>query len=160
MQTTMLQRRLLFAFLSFFLLVAARQRAVRHPSQAWPLTEAPHDKFTVSQPAQVTTEHLDLDLTVDFPNRRLHGHATLHIRNLTGTRTLLLDANRLDIDRITLDGETPAQWTLSPPATLQTLSITIEPDTETVTVYYTTAPNLPGLYWHTPEETYGGVQPF
>jgi leukotriene-A4 hydrolase len=158
MQTTMLQRRLLFACLSFFLLVAARQRAVRHPSQAWPLTEAPHDKFTMSQPAQVTTEHLDLDLTVDFANRRLHGHATLHIRNITGTRTLKLDANALDIQRVTLDGDTPAQWTLSAP--LQSLEVTIEPDTETVTVYYSSEPATDGLYWQTREQTYGGVQPF
>jgi leukotriene-A4 hydrolase len=160
MQTTMLQRRLLFAFLSFFLLVAARQRAVRHPSQAWPLTAAPHDKFTVSQPEQVTTEHLDLDLTVDFPNRRLHGSATLHIRNLTGTRLLRLDADGLEIDRVTLDGGTPAHWEFGVVFPLQALDITIEPDTETVTIYYSTASDREGLYWHTPEETYGGVQPY
>jgi aminopeptidase N len=154
----MLQRRLLFAFLSFFLLVAARQRAVRHPSQAWPLTEAPHDKFTVSQPAQVTTEHVDLDLTVDFANQRVRGHATLHIRNITGTRTLKLDANSLDVERVTLDGQTPATFAVD--ASLQSLDVTIEPDTDTVTVYYSTQPAGDGLYWQTAGQTYGGVQPF
>jgi leukotriene-A4 hydrolase len=156
----MFQRRLLFAFLSFFLLVAARQRAVRHPSQAWPLTAPPLDKFTVSQPVEVTTEHLDLDLTVDFPNRRLHGSATLHIRNLTGTRTLRLDTSFLNVERVTLDGDTPAQWERSVVFPLQALDVTIEPDTETVTIYYSTSPDPEGLYWETPEETYGGVQPF
>ncbi|HYK05906.1 MAG TPA: M1 family aminopeptidase/hydrolase [Thermoanaerobaculia bacterium] len=156
----MFQRRLLFAFLSFFLLVAARQRAVRHPSQAWPLTAPPLDKFTVSQPAEVTTEHLDLDLTVDFATRRLHGNATLHIRNLTGTRTLRLDTTFLDVDRVTLDGDTPAQWALSVAFPLQALDVTIEPGTETVTIYYSTSPDPDGLYWQTPEQTYGGVQPF
>jgi aminopeptidase N len=156
----MLQRRLLLVFLSFFMLVAARQRAVRHPSLGWPLTAPPFDKFTVSQPSQVTTEHLDLDLTVDFEHRRLHGNATLHIRNLTGTTTLLLDADNLAIDRIMLDGDTPTQWTLSTPPAIQSLNVTIEPDTETVTVYYTTAVDRPGLYWQTPEETYGKVQPY
>lgn len=156
----MLQRRLLFAFLSFFLLVAARQRAVRHPSQAWPLTAPPFDKFTVSQPAEVTTEHLDLDLTVDFANRRLHGNATLHIKNLTGTRTLRLDTSFLDVERVTLDGDTPAQWASSVAFPLQALDVTIEPDTETVTIHYSTSPDPDGLYWETPEETYGGTQPF
>lgn len=156
----MLQRRLLFAFLSFFLLVAARQRAVRHPSQAWPLTPPPLDKFTVSQPVEVTTEHVDLDLTVDFATHRLHGSATLHIRNLTGTRLLRLDTSFLDVERVTLDGDTPAQWARTVVFPLQALDVTIEPDTETVTIYYSTAPDPEGLYWETPEETYGGTQPF
>ena len=156
----MLQRRLLFAFLSFFLLVAARQRAVRHPSQAWPLTAPPADKFTVSQPAEVTTEHVDLDLTVDFPNHRLHGSATLHIRNLTGTRLLRLDTSHLEVERVTLDGDTPAEWAYSIVFPRPGLDVKIEPDTETVTIYYSTSPDPDGLYWQTPEQTYGGVQPF
>jgi leukotriene-A4 hydrolase len=156
----MRQRRLLLVVLSFFMLVAARQRAVRHPSQGWPLTAAPFDKFSVSQPSEVTTEHLDLDLTVDFPNRRLQGSATLHIRNITGTTSLRLDADGLEVDRVTLDGDTPAQWTLSQPPNLQALNVTIAPTTETVTVYYRTASDRPGLYWHSPDETYGDVQPY
>ncbi|MEA2465358.1 MAG: leukotriene-A4 hydrolase, partial [Acidobacteriota bacterium] len=40
------------------------------------------------------------------------------------------------------------------------LDITIESDTETVTIYYSTGPDPEGLYWQTPEQTYGGVQPF
>jgi aminopeptidase N len=157
----MAQRRLLLVFLSFFLLVAARQRSVRHPSQAWPLTDAPADKWTLSQPTQVTTEHVDLDLTIDFEQRQLHGTARLHIRNLTGTRTLMLDTKGLDIRSVTLDDGTAAQWSHVSAPPLQGLNVTIAPDTELVTIDYATTPGLEdALYWQTPAETYGGVQPY
>lgn len=154
------QRRILLVLFSFFLLVAARQRSVRHPSPEWPLTAPPADKYSVAQPSEVTTEHLELDLTVDFDEQRLHGSATLHIKNLTGTRTLLLDANSLNITSITLDGETPAQWTLAGQPPMQTLNVAIEPHTETVTVVYSTTPVDGGLFWLTPDQTFGDAKPF
>jgi aminopeptidase N len=162
----MVRRHLALVFSSFFLLVAARERAVQHPG-GWPLTELPHDQFSFAQPAQVTTRHLALDLTLDFEHRQLRGTARLDIENLTGTRTLILDTKALQIDRVTLDSGTTATWHFGEGnAWGQPLEIDVEPDTHSVTIDYRTASaaeGIPsdlgvGLFWCAAGETIGGKQ--
>ena len=133
---------------------------VRHPT-GWPLTAPPTDQFTFSQPLQVTTKHLSLDLTVDFETRRLSGIATLDIENLTGTRTLVLDTYQLDVTSVTLDGGTATTYSFGTATNNgRPLNIAIEPTTDTVTIAYSTGSDAPGLYWNTPEQSYGRVQPY
>ena len=147
----MLQRRAVLLVTTFLFLVAARHRAVQHPA-GWPLTQLPPDNFSVSQPAQVTTRHLVLDLTLDIDKKRVSGTVTHHIENLTGTRTFLLDAAQLEISRITLDGTKAATYAYAQDA----LNVTIEPETKTVAIEYSTKDDPPGLYFHTPPITFGG----
>jgi leukotriene-A4 hydrolase len=156
----MLQRRLLLILTTVLFLVAARQRSVRHPVD-WPLGTPPADIWSSARPSEVTTKHISLDLTVDFEQRVLRGTATLDIENLTGTNTLALDTYELNVTSVTLDGATPAQWTYG----AQTedgrpMNITIEPDTDSVTIAYSTTPFASGLFWNTPAQSYGRVQPY
>jgi leukotriene-A4 hydrolase len=136
------------------LLVNARHRAVSHPATPQP---PPADRFSVSQPAAVTTRHLTLDLTVDFSTKQLRGHAELDIENLGGTRTLVLDTVYLDVHGVTVDGA-PAQWTLDPAT--GALTITIEPATDRVRVDYETEPGPPAIEWRRADQTTGQQQPF
>lgn len=147
----------LFLSLSIvLLLVNARQRAVQHPS---PLADLPFDAFTFSEPSKITTRHVSLDLNVDFENRRLSGKATLDIQNLTGTPTLILDTDDLDITRVTRDGA-PATWSLGATNNWGTpLRIDIEPSTRSVTVEYSTR-SAAGLNWNTAAQSYGRVKPY
>src|SRR5690349_1413739 len=150
-------RRLGLALIAYVLFVHtadARTRAIQHPG--WPLGAPPVDQFTTSNTAEVTTMHLALDLTVDFDQHQLRGSATLHLNNMTGTRSLRLDADNLAITKITLDGTTPTTWVDNHPG----LEIVITPTTETVTIEYSTSANGNGLFWHAADETFGGVQPF
>lgn len=156
----MVQRRLLLVLTTLFFLVAARQRAVRHP--AAPLhPEPPRDVFTYSQPSAVAVDHVDLDLTVDFAERRLRGSATLRLDNRTATRTLVLDTYDLAIEQVVLDGATPANWSVDD-LTLSgaPLTIAIEPQTRFVTIHYATSPGAAGLNWNTAAQTVGRVEPF
>jgi leukotriene-A4 hydrolase len=157
---TMLPRRAALALFTLLLLVNARQRSVGHPS-GWPLTQPPRDIYTFSNTADVTTTHLELDLTVDFAERKLHGIATLSIDNLTGTNKLALDTYLLDVSRVTLDGGTPATWSFGTPSAYgRALNVTIGPNTQTVTIEYTTSPDAIGLNWETAEQSFGRVQPY
>jgi leukotriene-A4 hydrolase len=156
----MVSRRLTLVFTTLLFLVAAKQRVVEHPA-GWPLTDPPHDAFTFSNTSEVTTRHLSLDLTVDFQQQRLSGTATLELENLTGTRALVLDTERLDVSSVKLDGSTNATWSFGP-ATVdrRPLNITIEPTTRFVTITYATSPAASGLNWNTAEQSYGRKQPY
>lgn len=139
------------------LLVNAKGRAVGHPSH---LATPPVDRFSFSEPAQVTTEHLSLDLTVDFTQTRLSGRATLDIRNLTGTSTLVLDTENLSVSRVMRDG-VAAQFSLGTPTQWGTpLRIQIEPSTDIVTIEYTTSSTASGLHWSTAAQSYGRTLPY
>ncbi len=135
----------------------AKGRVIQHPSPFAP----PADEFTYSEPEQVTTRHLELDLTVDFARRQLSGRATLDIQNLTGTRTLVLDTSDLQITRVTRDGGTPANYTHGPAIPMGApLRIDIEPSTRTVTIEYTTSTAAGALHWNTAAQSLGRVQPY
>jgi aminopeptidase N len=102
-----------------------------------------------------------LDLTVDFAERRLRGSATLSIKNLTGTRTLILDTDELTIDRVLLDGSTPATWSLGTRRDHgRPLTIDIARETQSVTIEYTTSPEAAGLFWNTAAQSYGREEPY
>src|SRR6185503_14813560 len=137
---------------------SARQRAVRPPETA-PLDQPLRDRFSYSRPLEVATRHLSLDLTVDFSAQRMRGSATLEIENLTGTRDLVLDTERLAVTRITLDGGETADWSKGDEGTFGApLTIRIAPSTRFVTIEYSSSPFASGLEWNTDAQSYGRVQ--
>ncbi|HEU4887943.1 MAG TPA: M1 family aminopeptidase [Thermoanaerobaculia bacterium] len=156
-------RRTLLLLFTFVLLVNARQRAVQHPAGK-PFS----DTFSYSEPLKVTTRHLVLDLTIEPAIGRLHGNATLHIENLSGTRTLILDSYELQISQVKRDG-VPTAWSLGQKSDVgQPLIIEIEPTTTSVSIDYATtflAQGIPGtfgpaLFWLPAEGTLAGEKPF
>ncbi|HEY0139331.1 MAG TPA: leukotriene A4 hydrolase C-terminal domain-containing protein [Thermoanaerobaculia bacterium] len=152
--------RTLLLVLSLFLLTAARQRAVPHPT-APPHALKPADVFTFSNTNEVTTRHLALDLTVDFAQQRLRGSATLTLHNFGRTNRLVLDAERLSITRVRLDGATEVTPTLGPSTQHgQSLTIPITPETRTVTIDYSTSPDASGLFWNSAAQSFGRQQPY
>jgi leukotriene-A4 hydrolase len=148
--------RILLSLVTVVFLVNAKGRAVQHPS---PLADPPIDDFTFSEPAKVTTRHLALDLTVDFEQRRLAGTATLGIKNLTGTSTLILDTYDLTVSRVTRDGVQASFRMGAETAWGEPLQIDIEPSTKEVTIEYATG-SAPALFWNTAAQTYGRTRPY
>lgn len=155
----MARRRLALSLIALLFLVAAKQRAVRHP-ELLP-SHPPADAFSFANASEVRTRHLALDLTVDFASRTLYGTATHTIENLTGTKTLVLDTFGLDVQSVTLDGSTPTLWSLGQAKEYgQPLTIGIQPTTRTVTITYVTMQDAPGLNWNTAEQSYGRREPY
>jgi len=114
------------------------------------------DPHSFSRPSEVAVEHLILDLSVDFPARRLSGRASLRLHSKSsGADTLYLDTRDLDIQRVTLeDGKTEAPFTLGDPVPHlgRSLAIRIPPGTTWVHVDYATAPDAAALQWLTPAQ--------
>lgn len=155
-----MRRRVLVSFVAVLFLLAAKQRSIRPPETA-PLDQPLHDRFSYSEPLKVATRHLSLDLTIDFATQTMRGTATLEIENRTGTRTLILDSERLSITRVTLDGGTATTWSKGVEGDYGApLTIAIEPSTHFVTIEYSTSPLASGLFWNTAAQSYGRVQPY
>lgn len=111
---------------------------------------------------EARTTHLDLDLKVNFEERTLTGSATWKIERQKDAEYIILDIGQLVIQKITLDNDDSAQYTLGPLDSIkgQSLTITLKPTTSSITIYYNTLPDSKALQWLTPDQTLGKVHPF
>ena len=136
------------------------------PIRATSPTVAPAaaDPHSFSRPAEIAVRHLELDLAVDFAERRLTGSATLTLeRRDPAAMTLHLDTRDLEIAAVHLDGASAAApFTLAPAVPIfgQELAIPLAPQTRTVRIDYRTRPEAAALQWLSPEQTAGGKSPF
>lgn len=120
------------------------------------------DPHSFSRPAEVSVKHLDLNLTVNFEQKRLSGSARLAIENHTGSDKLHLDTRTLDISRVALDHGQAANYVRGESVEHlgQPLIIDIRPETEAVTVEYSTSQDAAAVQWLAPRQTAGGKHPF
>lgn len=113
-----------------------------------------------AQPNKAVIKHLDLDIGVDFSTNRISGKATYTIQN-NNSKTIVLDAKYLDIHKVQADGKSTTFTLREFDEHLgQALTITIEEDTETITIFYNTTNKTEALQWLTPQQTTDKVHPF
>ena len=119
------------------------------------------DKHSFSEPHNVQTTHLDLDVKIDFEKEVISGKATYTLKNIAGSSELVLDANGLIIDSITSLGENCTYSFGEKDAVLgQALLIEIDKKATELSIYYQSAPNAKALQWLNPKQTAGKKQPF
>jgi len=123
------------------------------------------DYFTFANTDQFVTEHLALDLDVDFEREELRGSATQTIRRLDATATeIVLDTRDLTIASaviVTAGSSAPAEFRLGDSdETLGTpLHVTVPADVGEqfdLVLEYRTSPKSTALQWLPPELTAGG----
>ena len=119
------------------------------------------DKHSFSEPHNVQTTHLDLDVKIDFEKEVISGKATYTLKNIAGSSELVLDANGLIIDSITSLGENCSYSFGEKDAVLgQALRIEIDKKATELSIYYQSTPNAKALQWLNPKQTAGKKQPF
>ncbi len=130
-----------------------------------------HDYYSVANTDAFITDHLILDLAVDFDQRELHGTATLRMLNLSPlAREVVLDTRDLTIDSATvmIPGEAPrpASFALGERDDVlgQPLTVTLPEDFDPqggfdLTLAYRTAPEATALQWLPASLTTGGEHP-
>ncbi|HNP63356.1 MAG TPA: M1 family metallopeptidase [Woeseiaceae bacterium] len=130
-----------------------------------------HDYFTFANVEQVTTQHVALDLDVDFVERKLRGYVVLHMTvNDASVDQIVLDTRDLAIDSVVFtnaDGTTNvASFALgdTDPIKGTPLLIAIPSDVDRrkeviVRVDYETSPDSTALQWLPPELTAGNEHP-
>lgn len=126
----------------------------------------PIDPFTYAEPTKVKIKHIDLDLTVSFEDKTLHGSSTLQLDWETRTPSpLVLDTNDLDISHVEAlqSGDwTPVKFSLGPdhPLLGSRLTIDLKETSSAVRISYATDPGASGLQWLAKEQTGMKTAPF
>ena len=130
------------------------------------------DLYSFANVEQFVTEHLHLDLTVDFDREVLSGTAILQLRQLDPeARAVVLDTRDLAIESVSVStaagepvaaefelGETDAH--LGTPLTIRLPDSLTRVENVTVSIDYETSPDSTALGWLPPALTAGGEHPF
>ncbi len=132
-----------------------------------PLSAYANDPSSYAQPDQVRMTHLDLDLKIDFPHKRLDGQATLTLDWKDPKAPLLVldtrDLGIVGVDAISADGNaTPLPYAVSrrDKELGSKLSISAPRHPARVRISYSTSPKASGLQWLSPAQTADHKQPF
>ncbi len=147
-----------YLFLLFFITSCQQEPAQNTNSEA----TYPSDPHSFSDPNSAVAKHLDLHLKVDFETKTLAGFARWDIEN-QGVTEIVFDTRDLVIEKVTLGkDEKETNFNLVAPDELlgQALRVNIEPETEMVTIYYSTKPEAAALGWLDPVQTAGKKLPF
>lgn len=152
------------------LLPASFQRALLLVCALFTVTahaEAPvADTHSYANTVDFRTEHLALDLTVDFQRKRLSGSAELRLQRLNAKATeLVLDTRALTIESVQAASGSaafkPTAFKLDAPSEIlgSALRIAMPAGADRVRIRYHTAPTASGLQWLTPAQTAGKKHP-
>lgn len=126
------------------------------------------DYFTFANTGQFVTEHLALDLDVDFEDQAFRGYAMLTMRRLDPAAVeVILDTRELSIESAAVlagDSSAPVEFRFGDTNDLlgTPLVITVPPDAGErfdLVLEYSTSPTSTALQWLPPELTAGKKQP-
>lgn len=124
-------------------------------------TQILSDPHSFARPSEASLTHLDLDVKVDFEEKRISGTATWTLNN-QGTDRVFLDTRELDIQKVTdLEGKELKFKMGEKEAFLgQGLEVEIDLETTQIVVHYSTRPGADALQWLDPVQTSGKKEPF
>ena len=131
-----------------------------------------HDFFSFANTDHYVTEHLSLDLTVDFEAEQLYGSATLNMRRIDpAANEIVLDTRDLTIESASfesgngksIDSEFRVGHdddVMGTPLFIPVPEALLAAPAVELTIRYRTSPKATALQWLPPELTAGGVHPF
>jgi len=162
-------RKIVFLIVTSLTTFACTQRETPAPIDDSSLAR---DYFTFADTDRFVTDHLDLNLTVNFESEQLHGSATLTMRRIDpDAAEIVLDTRDLTIENASFSsnsGESVgADFRLGQTHDVMgtPLIVSIPPALHTepdivLTLQYRTSPQATALQWLPPELTAGGEHPF
>ncbi len=123
-----------------------------------------HDPHSFAVPSEAVITHLSWNAVVDFDQHIIEGRAQYKIRTDGKTHRIILDTRDLDIEKVTTgkDNEKEAPYDLGEEKEFlgRPLTITIEPSTEIVNIYYRTRPDAAAVQWLNPRQTADKKYPY
>ncbi len=122
-----------------------------------------NDPHSYAKPQEAVITHLDWEATVDFDTKTIDALASLSVETWEVATKIILDTKGLNIKKITLDGGTEeVTYSLGDEDKHMgsALIINILPETKTVNISYSTAPDAEAIQWLNPAQTAGKRSPF
>lgn len=126
---------------------------------------AARDRHSHGNPEATGVRHIQLDLTVDFARKQLHGTAVLDLDRRTGD-SLVLDTRDLAIESVEAGraggplAATPFVLGERDDVLGSPLRIELPPGADRARITYRTSPGATALQWVQPAGTAGGKRPF
>lgn len=123
------------------------------------------DPHSYSNIEQINTEHLDLELDINFDNKTVYGIARHVMHNPNNADTAIFDIKELNIQKVTLgekghEKETDFVIGENHPLKGQPLLVKLEPGVKYVNIYYQTTDNTEAIDWLPKELTFGKKFPY
>lgn len=120
------------------------------------------DPHSYSRPAEAKVTHLKWTAIINFDTKIIDGIASWSIETSIAADSIILDTKDLDIEKITLDENTAAEFRLGrkDPILGQSLSIAIKPETRSINIHYQTSPDAEAVQWLSAQQTAGKKFPF
>lgn len=162
-------RRFSLLFFAVLTVAACKQGDVPESPRGHDLAR---DYFSFANTQQFVTDHLSLDLNVDFAAEALHGTATLRMRRVEpGAGDIILDTRDLSIASVSFalsNGDSvDADFRLGErddvtgtPLVIDIPRKLADQQNLEMTIAYRTSPKSTALQWLPPELTAGGEHPF
>ena len=121
------------------------------------------DAHSFAQPAQVRSQHLSLNLTLDFEAKVATGSVTHDLVRDAKSSPFIVDTNELAIVAVTDEVGQALTWNLAEDQGAwrgQPLTIDLEESTSKVRIQYATSPMSEAMQWLAPEQTHDKEMPF
>jgi leukotriene-A4 hydrolase len=126
------------------------------------LTVTAPDPHSFSLPDEAKSTHLSWKADVDFQGKTINGVATWTIDVKPDADVIIFDTKDLNISKVTLDNDQPAEFKLAEKDSLlgEALAVLIKPDTKKVSIHYQTSKGAEALQWLDAQQTAGKKFPF
>lgn len=159
----MLRTQLLFIVL--LVLSISCERTEGGSAATGTVKETAVDPHSYANFAVINTEHLHLDLEVNFENKTVYGVARHKMNNPNDADTATFDIKSLTIQKVTLgttedEVETSYEIGENHPLKGQPLHVTLKPGTKQVNIYYQTTEKTESIDWLPKELTFGKKHPY
>lgn len=120
------------------------------------------DWHTQSNASEIHPNHLALDISVDFHQKKIYGSATWDIRPEKNVPFAIFDTRDLIIDSVLYADGSKADFTLEKPDPVlgAALRIPLKSNVRALIIFYQTDTGSTALQWLTPAQTFGKKAPF
>jgi leukotriene-A4 hydrolase len=152
--------------LSIFMLLIAcsqtKQEGLTESQTVLPEKTKTNDLHSHANMSEVNTTHLHLDLNVDFDKKSLIGSVKHTINNSNKATKIIFDTKQLVVTKVLLNDNEETTFIITEGTELlgNALTVTINEDTKSVTLFYSTLPESEALQWLSPQQTAGKAHPF
>jgi aminopeptidase N len=157
---------LLCCLLIFWILNACTDPGAAAATKDTPQSETIQDPHSYAQPALAKVNHLDLNIELDFDEKKIKGEASLAIEHGADTKTLRIDTKELTILEVTRSDpkheREDAPWHLEEedPILGSALVVELGKQTNFVHIKYESSPGAEALQWLDASLTASKKMPF